>query len=218
MLRAAYHMHTRAKPPSSIAATCIDAIAAVQLVCWANFRSRTRQGPPCTARRMHACMHGCGVLVCTACVCSCFAHVRPCAQGRCRRCTPGSGVTFDSVLRFFCLDGTHTLGYDVAKAKRCAIPACRLSHRHRTRTSQRGRAAVTDPHRVRMQVQMQQYMDSRHMHTVNGGHTRPSRSLTKQKRRPGMCASTGPGGGVGVNVECAVSSTAISQLDLDNFG
>ena len=119
---------------------------------------------------------------------------------------------------FFCLDGTHTLGYDVAKAKRCAIPACRLSHRHRTRTSQRGRAAVTDPHRVRMQVQMQQYMDSRHMHTVNGGHTRPSRSLTKQKRRPGMCASTGPGGGVGVNVECAVSSTAISQLDLDNFG
>ena len=101
MLRAAYHMHTRAKPPSSIAATCIDAIAAVQLVCWANFRSRTRQGPPCTARRMHACMHGCGVLVCTACVCSCFAHVRPCAQGRCRRCTPGSGVTFDLVLRFF---------------------------------------------------------------------------------------------------------------------
>ena len=36
----------------------------------------------------------------TACTSSCFALVRPCAQGTCGRCPPGSGVMFD-LVRFF---------------------------------------------------------------------------------------------------------------------
>ena len=32
------------------------------------------------------------------CACSWFAHVRPCAQGRCGRCPPGSGVMSDLFL------------------------------------------------------------------------------------------------------------------------
>ena len=36
-----------------------------------------------------------------SCAYSCSAHVRPCAQGRCGRCLPGSGVMSEKFLFFF---------------------------------------------------------------------------------------------------------------------
>ena len=36
-----------------------------------------------------------------SCAYSCSAHVRPCAQGRCDRCPPGSGVMSDFFFFFF---------------------------------------------------------------------------------------------------------------------
>ena len=36
-----------------------------------------------------------------SCAYSCSAHVRPCAQGRCGRCPPGSGVMSKKFLFFF---------------------------------------------------------------------------------------------------------------------
>ena len=38
-----------------------------------------------------------------SCAYSCSAHVRPCAQGRCDRCPPGSGVMSDFFFHFFSL-------------------------------------------------------------------------------------------------------------------
>ena len=43
---------------------------------------------------------GCRRCQCHRGYCSCFAHVRPCAQGRCGRCPPGSGVISDLLVLF----------------------------------------------------------------------------------------------------------------------
>ena len=54
---------------------------------------------PCVVAPPPNCVRFCpGAL---ACGCSCFAYVRPCAQGRCGRCPPGSGVMSGSDLFFF---------------------------------------------------------------------------------------------------------------------
>ena len=54
---------------------------------------------PCVVAPPPNCVRFCpGALACGR---SCFAHVRPCAQGRCGRCPPGSGVMSD--LFFFFL-------------------------------------------------------------------------------------------------------------------
>ena len=55
------------------------------------------------------------VLIChgsTVCTCSYFAHVRPCAQGRCGRCPPGSGV-------MFCLVAVEIVFADRRSQTRC---------------------------------------------------------------------------------------------------
>ena len=55
------------------------------------------------------------------CACSCFARVRPCAQGRCGRCSPESGVIYD----FFSFSVGRLYGPMAGRCSAAASRSCR---------------------------------------------------------------------------------------------